>query len=116
MPVGDMFIVLGHETKTRYDAKAQAVTTRTEYFVPCAKNTREEAADFVKEVKGCYHADIVQLWNPRHERTCHMFVSPECEQQWADSTAYYCSACGHGNLDPIVGGYCRYCGARVVTA
>lgn len=50
------------------------------------------------------------------ERTCHMFVSPECEQQWADSTAYYCSACGHGNLDPIVGGYCRYCGARVVTA
>lgn len=51
-----------------------------------------------------------------HERTCHMFVSPECEQQWADSTAYYCSACGHGNLDPIVGGYCRYCGARVVTA
>ena len=62
------------------------------------------------------YEDFIEAWNARCERTCKMFVSPECEQQWADSTAYYCSACGHGNLDPIVGGYCRYCGARVVTA
>lgn len=103
MPVGDMFIVLGHETKTRYDAKAQAVTTRTEYFVPCVKNTREEAADFVKEVKGCYHADIVQVWNPRHERTCTSIRR---------GTIISCGACGSELHEPFR--FCGGCGSRVV--
>lgn len=48
------------------------------------------------------------------ERTCLMLKRRECEQLWNDSTAYDCSVCGHLNLDPIVGGYCRYCGAKVV--
>ena len=74
------------------------------------------AKEVVDEVdEQVFHAVAIRKGYVK-ERTCHMFVSPECEQQWADSTAYYCSACGHGNLDPIVGGYCRYCGARVVTA
>ncbi|HIW77066.1 MULTISPECIES: hypothetical protein [Gordonibacter] len=48
------------------------------------------------------------------ERTCLMIKRRECEQLWNDSTAYDCSVCGHLNLDPIVGGYCRYCRAKVV--
>lgn len=125
MPVGDMFIVLGHETKTRYDAKMQAVTTRTEYFVPYATNTREEAADFVKEVKGSYHADIVQTWNPRRERTCQM-----SNDDWADSFGEYkhlyeCGICSestallccineNGDTDWVKPKFCGHCGAKVV--
>lgn len=108
MPVGDMFIVLGHETKTRYDAKAQAVTTRTEYFVPCAKNTREEAADFVEGVKGCYHADIVQLWNPRHERTCRDDGNGCCSNCGSPAPQMFARAFAESPK------YCPECGAKVV--
>ena len=112
MSVGDMFIVLGHETKTRYDKKMQRIVTTTNYFIPAVYNSFEEAKEFADDVKGAYHVDIVKAWNPRKERTC----SIEVRGMW-----YYCSechACVHGgyfdaaNLNPMR--FCPSCGAKVV--
>ena len=58
-------------------------------------------------------AEAIEAWNTRHERTCDMIIRPDYRQRWADSTAYDCTSCGHVNLDPVAGGYCRWCGARV---
>ena len=112
MPVGDMFIVLAHETQTRYDKKEQTVTTKTNYFVPVVKNTRDEAMAFADKVKGCYHTDVIQVWNPRTERTCNPFIRQRQP----------CSNCGAlVSLDaatdciatlPVL--YCPWCGAKVV--
>ena len=88
---------------------------RLQYIALSSLAWGDDDNDEMVELKQADYRAMLESHEYR-ERTCHMFVSPECEQQWADSTAYYCSACGHGNLDPIVGGYCRYCGARVVTA
>lgn len=57
---------------------------------------------------------LADLIEPQQERTCNMFVLPKNEQLWADSTAYECSVCGHVNLDPVIDGYCRWCGAKVM--
>lgn len=62
--LGDMYVVIGHDSKMRTDKKMQTMTFKTRYFIPAACNTREEAEDFVAGVKHAYCADIVRLWNP----------------------------------------------------
>ena len=111
-----MFVVLGHETKTKYDRKMQRAVTTTNYFVPAAYNTREDAQKFADEVRCAYHVDIVQMWNPREERTCKIDMPViDCE---TGETDYKCSACGF-SADPQDWAetyvYCPNCGARVVT-
>lgn len=74
MGVGDMFIVFGQLTKTRYDKKNGETVTKTEYFFPAAYNTREEAQAFVDKINHAYHAEIIQMWNPVHKKEMKQYI------------------------------------------
>lgn len=63
-PCGDMYVVIGHDSKLQVDKKQQTVSLRSHYFAPIACNTLKEAQDFVKKVKHAYSADVVRMWNP----------------------------------------------------
>lgn len=108
MSVGDMFVVLVHVVKTRYDEKMQCIVAKTEYFIPCAKNSYEDAKSFADSVKGAYHADIMQLWNPRQERTCQAVIPDEMKGY------VFCSECGAEIGEYSRPNYCPSCGAKVV--
>lgn len=103
--LGDLFIVLGHETRTRYKKSDRSVVTKTHYFIPCAKNTYEEAKAFADNVKGAYHTDIFHVWNPRLERTCRN-VHPD---------VFQCSECEAIDEDWKNPPYCHGCGAKVMS-
>lgn len=80
---GDMYVVIGHDSKMRADKKMQTITFRTSYFTPMACNTLKEAKDFVAKVKHEYSADIVRLWNPI-DRTELLAIADEIEESDAD--------------------------------
>lgn len=115
MGCGDMFVVLGHETKTRYDRKMQRAVTTTNYFVPAAYNTREDAQKFADEVRHAYHVDIVQMWNPREERTCHL-IPYEMEEDTSFFDRMECDSCGFvmDVSEVAYFSFCPNCGAKVM--
>lgn len=47
--------------------------------------------------------DLIERWNTRAERTCHVVIEDECPT---------CSKCGE-DIDPSFAA-CPYCGAKVV--
>lgn len=80
---GDMYVVIGHDSKMRTDKKMQAITFKTSYFIPTVCNTLEEAEDLIAGVKHAYSADVVRTWNPIDHREL-LAIADEIEESDVD--------------------------------